>query len=246
DRLEGDYSGALRYHQKALDLHLKQGDQRYIATDYHNIGALFRHSKDYEKAKRYLHKGLRLREAIQDSIELPTSYMQIGIVCRKMKQLDSAAYYYDRAHEIASLRKDRAMLVKVNGNRAALKHFLKDYSKAIEINLADIPYLEEEGLSESLSTRYNNIARAYNKLQDYPKVIEYISKAIEIDERERYLKVLCEHLLLRSTVSRKMRDHESALLDYRNYRKVRDTVLNLAQVEKFTAQKLLSNMNNGN
>ncbi|MEM6698253.1 MAG: tetratricopeptide repeat protein, partial [Bacteroidota bacterium] len=172
ERLKANYTKALDCHQKALNIHLRLNDQRFIATDYHNIGALFRYTEDYDQAKQYLRKGLLLREAIQDSLELPISYIQIGVVCRKMNQLDSAAYYYDRAHEIANVRADREMLVKVNGNRAALEHFRKHYEKAIEFNLLDIPYLEANEDSYSLTTRYNNIAKAYRKLNNYPSAIE--------------------------------------------------------------------------
>ncbi|MEM9887456.1 MAG: tetratricopeptide repeat protein [Bacteroidota bacterium] len=237
-RLKAQYSKALALHQKALDIHLRLNDQRFIAADYHNIGALFRYTEDFEQAKQYLRKGLLLREAIQDSSELPISYMQIGVVCRKMKQLDSAAYYYDRAYEIARARVDREMLVKVNGNRAALEHFKKNYQKAIEINLLNIPYLKANENSYSLTTRYHNIARAYQKLDNYSLVIEYISKSIEIDQKEHYRKDLYKHLLLRSSMLRKQKDYRAALSDYRKYRKIRDTVQNLEQVEKFTAQKV--------
>lgn len=238
ERLKAKYPEALAFHQKALDIHLRLKDQRFIATDYHNIGALFRYTEDFEQAKQYLRKGLVLRAAIRDSSELPISYMQIGVVCRKMKQLDSAAYYYDRAYEIARARADRQMLVKVNGNRAALEYFRKNYQKAIEINLLDIPYLEANEDSYSLTTRYNNIAKAYQKLKNDPLAIEYISKSIEIDRKERYRKDLYKHLLLRSGMLRKQKNYKAALSDYRKYRKVRDTVLNLEQVEKFTAQKI--------
>ncbi|MEM0991505.1 MAG: tetratricopeptide repeat protein, partial [Bacteroidota bacterium] len=211
---------------------------RYIATDYHNIGALFRYSKDYEEAKRYLRKGLQLRESIRDSSELPISYMQIGVACRKLAQLDSAAYYYDRAYEIAKSRADLEMLVKVNGNRATLEYVRKNYEKAIEFNLLDIPYLEANEDSYSLTTRYNTIARAYRRLDDYPLAIEYISKAIEIDTKEHYREDLYRDLLFRSTLLRKQKNYKAALKDYRKYKKLRDTVLNLEQVEKFTAQKV--------
>lgn len=238
ERLRANYSKALASHQKALDIHLRLKDQRFIATDYHNIGALFRYTEDYEQAKEYLQKGLLLREALRDSSELPISYMQIGVVCRKMKQLDSAAYYYDRAYEIARAKSDRKMLVKVNGNRAALEHYRKNYQKAIEINLSDISYLEANEDSHSLTTRYNNIARAYDRLENYPLAIEYISKSIEIDQRERYRKNLYKHLFFRSKLLRKQENYEAALNDYRKYKQVRDTVRNLEQVEKFTAQKV--------
>jgi len=238
ERLKAEYPEALEYHQKALDIHLRLGDQRFIAADYHNIGALFRYAEDNDQAKQYLRRGLVIREAIRDSSELPISYMQLGIVCRKMKQLDSAAYYYDRAHEVAIARADREMLVKVNGNRAALEYFQKNYEKAIEFNLSDIPYLEANEDSYSLTTRYSNIARTYGKLNNYKLAIEYLSKSIEIDRREHYRKEFYQHLLLRSGMLRKQKNYKAALRDYRKYRKVRDTVLNLEQVEKLTAQKV--------
>ncbi len=179
-----------------------------------------------------------LREAIRDSAELSLSYQQLGVVCRKMMQLDSAAYYYDKAYVFSKQRDDTEMLVKVNGNRAALEHYRKNYQKAIEINLSDISYLEINQKTESLSTRYNNIARAYGKLKNYPLAIEYMTKAIEIDKREGYRDKLYEHYLYRSTMKRKAGDYKSALSDYRKYRKQRDTVLNLEQVKKFAEQKV--------
>lgn len=237
-RLEGDFPEALEYHQKSLSIHLRQGDQRFIAADYHNIGTLFRYSKDYRKAKKYLRKGIEIREAIQDSAELSLSYMQLGIVHRQIKQLDSATYYYDRAYQIANTLDDQKLLVKVNGNWAALEHYRGRYQRAIELNLADIPHLTANSKSQSLSIRYNNISRAYRELNNYPLAIEYMSKAIDIDEREGYQKNLYRHLLRRSTLHRKMEDYRLALKDYRRYKKIRDTVQNLERVEEFTAQKV--------
>lgn len=236
-RMGGNYAQSMEYYQKALKIHQTTGNQRFIATDYHNIGALFRYAENYEEAKKYLRKGLLLRESIRDSAELSISYQQIGVVCRRMKQLDSAAYYYDKAFAISEARNEREMLVKVNGNRAALEHYRKNYQKAIDINQSDIPYLEANDKSESLSTRYNNIARAYGKLKNYPLAVEYMSKAIEIDKREGYRKKLYKHYEYRSKMKQKLGDYESALSDYRAYKKHRDTVLNLEQVQKFAEQK---------
>jgi len=229
-RLAGDFPKAFDFHQKSLNIHLQQGDQRFIAADYHNIGALFRYADDMEKAKQYFHKGRKIREAIQDSSELALTYMQLGIICRKMKQLDSTVYYYNNAFQLANALADRDLLTRVNGNWAALEHYQGNYQQAIERNLMDIPYLEATKQSKSLSTRFNNISRAYSELKNYPQAIEYMSKAIEIDEREDYKKDLYLHLLKRSTQRRKMGAYKAALSDYRRYKKVRDTVQNLERV----------------
>lgn len=242
-RLEGDYSEALISHQKALDIHVRLGDKRFIAGDYHNIGSLFRYTADFEEAKRYLLKAMYIREQMKassekDSVQLIISYTEVGVIYRMLNQLDSAAYFYDKAYEFSKQLNHQKMLISVNGNRASLEHYRENYQKAIELNLADISYLKTHQENSSLTTRYNNIARAYNKLKNYPLAIEYISKAIDLCEKERYYKKLYTYYLFRSQLKRKKEEYKGAFSDYRRYKRYRDTVLNLEQVEKFTEQKV--------
>jgi len=240
ERLKGNYPATLEYYQQALAIHQQLNDIVSISADYHNIGVVFRFTEYFDKAKDYLLKSVQLRTQLKDSLQLGFSYVQLGIVYRNLEQFDSTAYYYKEAHQLFEALNNQDQIISVKGSWAALEYHRGNYESSIQLNLEGIAYLKTQtnAKKSSLPTRYYNLARNYEKLEDYAKAISYLDQAIVVAQEERYLESLSKYYRFRSRLYAKQEDYKIALTDYKQYKRYRDTVYDVEKIKDFTEQRV--------
>jgi len=78
----GEYVKAEECHQKALVIRKEIRDKKGEATEYRNLGTVFRSLGEYVKDKEYLQKALAIRREIGDKQGEATDYGNLGTVFR--------------------------------------------------------------------------------------------------------------------------------------------------------------------
>ena len=103
---KGDYSSALEYHHKSLDIELKIHDDSShpdIASSYNNISTGYQSQGDYSAALKYHHKSLDIKIKIQGDSPHPDiarSYNNTDNVYQSQQNYSSALDYHQKSLEI--------------------------------------------------------------------------------------------------------------------------------------------------
>ena len=198
---QGDYPKALEYHFKALSVREKVLglDHPNTAGSYNNIGAVYSRQGDYPKALEYHFKALSVREKVLglDHPDTAISYNNIGLVYSRQGDYPKALEYYFKALDIqekklgldhpdtAGSYNNIGLVYSRQGN---YPRALEYYSKALAIQ-EKVLGLDHPDTVRScnniikIATFYNNIGETYYNQGDYPKALEYYSKALAIQEK---------------------------------------------------------------
>jgi len=79
-RIRSDYSVALEYFFKALEINERIGEKQGKAFNYGNIGIVYKTQEDYANALKYYKMALSTYQAMGDSNGIAINYGNIGII----------------------------------------------------------------------------------------------------------------------------------------------------------------------
>ena len=102
-RSQGDYSKALQYHEKSLNMDLNiygHTDHPSIAASYNNIARIYHSQGDYSKALQYSEKSLRMKLAVYRTVphsQIAESYLHLGDVSMSLSDFSSVVRYYQES-----------------------------------------------------------------------------------------------------------------------------------------------------
>ena len=135
---QGDYSKALEYFKKALDIceRVLGPDHPSTAMSYNNIGNVYNDQGDYAKALEYHGKALDIRERVlgPDHPNTASSYGNIGVVYDEQGDYAKALEYYGKALDIRErvLGPDHPDTAGSYNNIGLVYDEQGDYAKALE------------------------------------------------------------------------------------------------------------------
>jgi len=91
---QSDYSKALEYFLKSLEIMESLGDKRGMAASYNNIGGIYDDQRDYPKALEYFLKCLEIIESLGDKWVMAASYNNIGGIYYDQSDYPKALEYF--------------------------------------------------------------------------------------------------------------------------------------------------------
>jgi len=133
----GEYSEALSYHEKALDIQEESLPSNHsdLARSYNDIGLVYNNMGEYATALRCHEKALDIRKKSlpPNHPDLARSYNDIGLVYNNMGDYSKALQYHEKALEIRkkSLPSNHPDLARSYNNIGLVYNKMKDYSKAL-------------------------------------------------------------------------------------------------------------------
>ena len=185
---QGDYTGALEYFNKALNIFTANLSEDHInlATSYNNIGLALFNKGQYDKALEYYNKALKICQAIFDenNIELVAIYNNMGSLYAKRKKYSKALKYYNKVLAIqeTNLDEEHIDLATSYNNIGSLyskkgryNKALKYHNKALEIRKTR---LGEQSIEVAYS--YNNIGVALYYIGAYDNALLSFDAALKI------------------------------------------------------------------
>lgn len=164
---KGDYSLALEYHFKALDIRKQLGNKNEIAKSYNSIGSFYSKQKDYTSAINYYRKSLNISLEIKSKKgkaislhNIANVYIEQGL-CDKAKKLHYKAL---RIKKELNLKKEIALSYKSIGRlyvcEESEEKALVSFNKAYVIN-------EILGNYAEMASVNLLIAQTYTKQKQY-------------------------------------------------------------------------------
>ena len=188
----GQYSKALEYHFKALEIREKilGPEHYYTAISYNNIGIVYDHLGNYSEALEYSLKAQEINEknfGTEDKLTAKT-YNNIGYIYFHQRDYPKALEFYYKALTIFenTLGLEHLDTATSYDNIGMVYEDQRNYSEARKRFCNALEIREKVlGLNHpSTASSYNNIGANYQDLKDYPKALEYYYKALAIVEKD--------------------------------------------------------------
>jgi len=152
---------AEQYHRTALEIRMKQGDQRKIAWSLQNIGDALRGQRKYIEAVEYYEKAITILEAVKDKANVANVQVNLGIAFSLAGQSDKALKAYSLAEHAYKNLHDRGTLARVYNNQGIEYLLLQQWQEAQERFLACIELHREVGDTSFRLNALDGLGLAY-------------------------------------------------------------------------------------
>ena len=178
----GEINKALKYYEKALELHEELSRKEGMAVVLGNIGVIYKIKGELDKAQEYYEKALELDEQLGRKDRMAVVLGNMGVIYKIKGELEKALEYYVKALELdEELGRKEGMAVvlgnigTVYGIRGELDRAQQYYEKALEWD-------EQLGRKDRMTVVLGNIGTVYGIRGELGKAQEYYEKALELDE----------------------------------------------------------------
>ncbi len=186
-----DRGKAIQYHQKALDLYKKIGDERGEGEILGGLGLIYNSNKDYDTALLYYQRAFKIREKVDDKFLMGNSLNSIGAVYNNVHDFPNAIIYYNKAEVLRTEIGDLVGLRNTKTNKALAYLTLGDLltnegkcTEALEILKKALVLNTEIGKRSSVGEVICHIGFVYSRLGNYSAAIEKLTEAGKIMKEE--------------------------------------------------------------
>jgi tetratricopeptide (TPR) repeat protein len=123
--MNNNYTEAIKYETKSLNLYESIGDYYGAASDYLNLGSLNILDKNYVSAKNDIIKGLSMEKKIGNKKWIGRGYQYLGRLYRNKEDNEKALTYYEKAYDMFKISGDASLahdsLFAINKIKAGAK-----------------------------------------------------------------------------------------------------------------------------
>ncbi len=224
--IKGNYDKALSYHQQALELNKRQNDIRGIAGAIHNIGILYQKLEKYPQALDYYKQALKYWEQLNNQSGLASTYNSLGGVNELTDNPTEALKYYKLALGIWEKSGSKNSVSIAVHNIGSVYETLGNYEEAIKYIQQAIDLREELGDISGVGGSWILLASVYNKQGKTDMSIGTAKKGLELAKQSgAWSSIRHAHLVL-SEIYESNGLFKEALIEYKNYKSVHDSIFN--------------------
>lgn len=243
EHMEGEYSRALEYFLKALELdsyyfdstnmHTRSAKDLNSRGDILNgIGNVNLRYGNYNKSREFYHKALEIVLKLKDTMGIATFYNNLANTYVRQQKYDTAMTFYEKGLEYTgneAFKKQRASLYNNMGN---VYWYQEDYKSALDLIIRNLKINRELGDLANLSFACNNVGGLYIHLNDFDKAEKYLKEGLSLARQTNLGISIQQNLLALSDLALVKNDASEALDYYKKYSAIKDSLLN----EKITEQ----------
>lgn len=246
-RIRSDYSVALGYFFKALEINERIGEKKGTAYNYGNIGIVYKTQEDYANALKYYKMALGTYEEMRDSNGIAINYGNIGIIYETLGDHNQSLEYQEKALKInTAIGNDRSIAHNL-GNIGILYNAMGDYKRSLEHLYKALALNERLGIKKAMANNYRGIGHVYCNMardstagnaarqQAARNAIQYLNTGIVIAEQLGDKKNLQEMNDLLSKAYALVGNYQLALERYRQYVLYKDSIYSTENSEKITS-----------
>jgi tetratricopeptide (TPR) repeat protein/DNA-binding CsgD family transcriptional regulator len=228
----GNYEKALEHCYSGLRIYEKNDDTRGVANIYRVMGSIYKYKMEYDKSLYYYFNGLELNEKSGYLQGAANSYNNIGIVYLLNGDHDKALDFYkkslgmnralDNDSEIAiNLGNIGTVYLEMNELDSAWLYFNKLYEAALALNNM-----------RRIASSFQAFGDYYLKKKEYGMASDYYQKSYQLARELGILETSKNLLLSLSQLSEEVLDHIQALVYFKSYINLRDSLLNRETLQR--------------
>lgn len=173
-----DYSTAIEYFTRTLNIAITKSDKKIIGQSYNNIGSSWQNLGNDKKAKEFYLKAVKINTEANNLNNLAYNYMNLASCELAENNTDLAEQFNKKAMNIFVGFKDVYSVVGCMCVDADICIQRKDYKKAVEVLKQAVTMAEKTGSPLVMERTYQQMAVAFEKNGDYKNSVLYYKKFI--------------------------------------------------------------------
>lgn len=214
---KGLLDSAQIYFDRAMKLRRQTKDEAIVAIGYGDYADLMISKGDYESALIYYDSALYIEKKLNLESKMSSTYNNKGIVFHYIGDVQSAIDNYFRSMEIDEKMADLDKVATTKANIGMLYHKVKELEKATQ-------YLQEAYSYYSIQNPQNtskmlpvqeSLAVIESDKGNYEEAYDSFTDILAIARKLRISGIITSALMNRGLVSARMKEFESAILDYK-------------------------------
>lgn len=174
-----NYSEAIIWFQKALDLQRETGDLESIANSLNNIGLNYKMRGYYDKAIEYYEQTVKIDEELSKGSDLAKTLNNIGMVYRLWGKYDKAIEYFERSLNLKSSLKEQDGVSKSLNFIGLVYTDWRKYDQAVQNFKESLKIEESLNNKAEAAIRLNNLGRVYFYKKQYDTALAYFEKNLD-------------------------------------------------------------------
>ncbi|NOU19579.1 MAG: tetratricopeptide repeat protein [Bacteroidales bacterium] len=234
-RNQGNYSKAMDYYFKSLEIAQKNNFLKFEALGYNNIGDIYNRLGIYDQALDYVHKALNISTKLNDKYNLSYIYHMFGLIYMNSSNTDSAlisfrkSLYYQKGLKLRTgIASSYQYIGMIHFKKANYDSSHIYYNRALEI-------FNQMNDRVGIANVYKCIGEYYNQRGNYKSALEYFTKSMQLIKVfggiPQVNRDAAEGLKYTYT---KLGDFEKALYYHEFATKIKDSISNNIYIQKIT------------
>lgn len=181
EKMLSNYSDALFYYQKPLNLYLAEEDSK-ISEAYNNIATIYKLQGLFNESLKYHQKALNAASLVFDQKEIANTLNYIGSLYWNNSQYDSSLFYFEKSLDIFREIEDTLDESNVLTNIGTVYKDIGEYKKALDYNSKALELRTTVGNRKLIASSYNHIGSIYLANNDTENALEFYLTALKIRE----------------------------------------------------------------
>lgn len=178
----GDYSQALEWCRKSLEIDQEHRNRAGMAASYGQLGNIAQLQGDYDRALEGYRKALAIDEELGNRARMAISYHQLGIVAQLRGDYDGALGWYEKSLAIEEEFSNRAGMAITYHQLGRIAEERGDYDPALDWYRKSLVINEELGDQAAISRSYHQLGSIAEDRGDYDRALDWYRKSLAIAE----------------------------------------------------------------
>jgi tetratricopeptide (TPR) repeat protein len=179
---QGDYTQAINYNSRSLEIDKELGKEKGVVTSLNNIAIIYQSQGDFESALGYFSRSLKINEEIDDKKGISSSLNNIGIIYDNQGNYSNAISSFKRSLEIQEEIGNESDIANSLNNIGLIFKSQGDHAKAIDYLSKSLLLRESIDDKKGIATSLNNIGLIYHEQEDYENALDYYTRCLKIKE----------------------------------------------------------------
>ncbi|XP_028400826.1 tetratricopeptide repeat protein 28-like [Dendronephthya gigantea] len=177
----GDYSQAIDYFRKSLELAKAVGDQAGLAEANFYMGDVYQKLEDYENAVSCLKDSLDISTTIGNQLLMAESNSALGSIYGScLKKWEIAIEYYNAELGLGATIGDQKQIAKVNCNLGICYHELERNVDAVQCFKEMLRLMSAIGDQKGIAESNSRLGQIYFGSSEYENAFAYFKQALNI------------------------------------------------------------------
>ena len=235
----GDYEKTLGFFQDAHFTAIELDSTQYQAYSAYFLGNVHNYLEELDKAMEFFVSSLQLYENLGNLRWQGIVKNSMGVIYSKREEHEKALETYKRSLEIFEsneMIQESAIPISNIGNYYLE---LKQPAQALPYFLKSLELDEQFDSKKGKAITLGNLGLVYQQQETYDKAINYFEQSLEIAEKYHFSKVVYDNYKDLADTYDLMGQHQEALVFFRQYHNLRDSIFNEDKNEQIAELQVL-------
>jgi serine phosphatase RsbU (regulator of sigma subunit)/Tfp pilus assembly protein PilF len=224
-RNKGKNDESLNAHFESLKLAESINDKQLIATNYNNIGIIYRMLKNYPLAKEYFEKAYIIQKNEGNKKGMASVLNNMGVMYSRQKEYDKALESYKSSLQLEQEIEDYHGAAGSFNNIGTIYWHKGDLKQAINYFKMALKIYEDYNDKYSIAMSLSNIAVIYIDLKEYSNALEYCEKSMKVAREMNDLNSVHYNYLAYAEIYSRLKDFEKAFNYHTKAYALRDSII---------------------